>query len=142
MIRHRVGVACIALVAAMSSGCMTYAPQYFWEVSKNKVILEANNYKVDKLGVQAKGTCAYLFGVNGSIFAAGIPLSTDTAILKKAMQDLHQQANVKGKAAFLHNINVEWTVSGVPMFLIFKTVTVTADVYEFTGEYVDYRARR
>ena len=140
MIRRRIGVACIALIAAMSSGCVTYRPQYFWEVSKNKVVLEANNYKVAKLGVQGWGACPYLFGIGSSIFSAGIPMAK-TDVLRKAMEDVHGKAQVLGKPAFFHNINVEWTVSGVPMFLIVKRVTITADVYEFTGEYVDYRQR-
>ena len=122
------------------SGCTSYRPQHFWEVSKTTVQLEANNYKVDKLGVQATAGCPYLFGLGTSIFSIGIPMY-DTSLLERAMADLHRRAQVKGKPAFLHNINVEWTVRGIPLLLINKRVTVTADVYEFTGEYVDYRQR-
>lgn len=132
----------LAVIAGLCAiaGCTTYRPQYFWEVSKVRTELEANNYQVEKLGVQATSSCPYLFGVSSAIGSFGIPLG-DAALLKKAMRDFHQQARMVDRPAFLHNINVEWTGSGIPMLLMVQRVTITADVYEFTGEYVDYRAR-
>ena len=130
----------VVMLSCLVAGCTTYRPQYFWEVSKTKTVLEANNYKLAKLGVQADDGCAYLFGFSTRIGAVGIPLDS-TAILKNAMMEFHQRAGMVGKPAFLHNINVEWTVRGVPFLMMVKRVTITADVYEFTGEYVDYRTR-
>ena len=127
-------------ISGLLAGCTTYRPQCFWEVSKTKTVLEANNYEVKKLGVQATGSCPYLFVLSTKIGSVGIPLG-DTAILKKAMIDFHRQAQMLGKSAFLHNINVEWTVRGIPGIAMVKRVTITADVYEFTGEYIDYRTR-
>ena len=131
-----------ALLAAccVLAGCTTYVPQSFWEMSKAKTVLEADNYRVEKLGVQATAACPYLFALDTSIASVGIPLG-DPALLKKAMEDFHRQAKIEGRPAFLHNINVEWTGRGIPLLLVTKRVTITADVYCFTGEYVDYGTR-
>ncbi len=131
----------LALVAVMFSGCASYMhPQGFWEVSKTKVDLESNNFKVRVLGAQGSAQTAYLFGIglNGGA-ATGIPLrKQDTQA--RAVAKLHETWDGKG-SAFLHNINQEWTNYGVPGIIIFHQNTITADIYEFDDEYVDYATR-
>lgn len=123
------------------SGCSTYSPQSFWEVSQTKVDLEAKNFKVRKLGAQGSAVTPYLFGIplmGGGV--AGIPLDSQD-IQTRSIRQLHRNWDGKG-SAFFHNINVEWTNYGIPGIFLFHQHTVTADVYEFDREYVDYAQRR
>ena len=136
----RAPAAVLLAACCVLAGCTTYRPQSFWEVAKVKTVLAADNYQVEKLGVRGRAACPYLFGVDTSMGSMGIPLG-DTALLKRAMEDFHRQARMVGRPAFLHNINVEWTGRGIPLLLVTKRVTITADVYCFTGEYVDYATR-
>ena len=53
---------CGALALLFLNGCTTYSSQSFWEVTKMKVELESNNFRVRQLGAQGSATCAYLFG--------------------------------------------------------------------------------
>jgi len=131
-----------ALLVASLTGCCTYKHQSFWEVTKMKAELESNNFVVRKLGVQGTESCPFLFGIGGNLSfpVSGIPLG-DPRLLKNAMMDFHRKADLKDKPAFLHNINVEWTKRGVPCFFLVRRVTITADVVEFTDEYLDYKSK-
>jgi hypothetical protein len=131
---------CPVLLLAVLCGCSIYSPQSFWEVSKTKVDLEAKNFKVRKLGAQGNASSPYLFGIPmGGGAAAGIALYKQD-IQARAVRELHQNWDGKG-SCFLHNINTEWTDYGVPGILIFHQYTITADIYEFNAEYVDYATR-
>ncbi len=124
------------------SGCTTYTSQSFWEVTKTKVELEGGNFRVRQLGAQGTASCPYLFGIGGK---AGLPVTgfplLNPALSTEAMRNFHSKTKILGKSAFLHNINVEWTTRGVPLFLITQRLTITADVVEFTDEYLDYKSR-
>ena len=134
------GIVLLLLVAAIGlSGCSIYRPQGFWEVSQIKVDFEANNFHVRRLGAQGTGTTAYLFGIPSGSVAMGIPLGPQN-IQERAVRELHETWDGQG-SCFLHNINQEWTNYGVPGIIIFHQNTVTADIYEFDSEYVDYATR-
>lgn len=130
------------LLIVLMSGCCTYSNQSFWEVTHTKIEFEANNFQVKKLGVQGTAGCYYLFGIGGQagLPVTGIPLSSPS-IVTKAMNNLHAQSDVLGKSAFFHNINVEWSTRGIPFLLLKQRITITADVYEFIKEYLDYKPR-
>lgn len=132
----------LVLCLLLLGGCTTYTSQSFWEVTKAKVVLEGNNFRVRQLGAQGTASCPYLFGIggNGGLPITGIPLMSPS-LSSKAMRDFHGRTAIKGKPAFLHNINVEWTRRGIPGILITQRLTITADVLEFTDEYRDYRPR-
>jgi hypothetical protein len=125
------------LFGVLLAGCTTYSNQSFWEVAKAKAEFEGSNFRVRKLGVQGTAACPYLFGLTGQR-ASGIALG-DANLLNVAMRDLHRQSDIAGKAAFLHNTNVEWTRKGIPFILLVQRVTITADVIEFHEEYRDYK---
>jgi hypothetical protein len=128
------------LLCLLASGCAMYGPQSFWEVTKTEVDLEANNFKVRKLGAQGNAMTPVLFGIPlGGGAVAGIPLEP-MDIQARAMKALHRNWDGRG-AVFLHNINVEWTDYGVPGIFIFHQNTITADIYEFDAPYVDYGTR-
>jgi len=130
----------LIIIASLSIGCSIYRGQSFWEVSKTKVDLEAKNFKVRKLGAQGSASCPYLFGLAmGGSSAAGIPLYKQD-VQSRAMQQLHENWDGQG-SCFFHNINVEWTNYGIPAIIIWHQYTVTADIYEFDSEYVDYAPR-
>lgn len=129
----------VALGALSLSACTVYSPQSFWEISKTKVDLEAKNFKVRKLGAQGNATTTYLFGIPTGKYVQGIALGRQD-IQARAMRNLHQNWDGQG-ACFLHNINVEWTNYGIPFIVTFHQNTITADIYEFTDEYVDYASR-
>lgn len=133
----------VLLAGVFATGCSIYQPQGFWEVSKTKVDLESKNFKVRKLGAQGNASAPYLFGFRATYFgngaAVGIPLGNQD-VQARAMRQLHQNWDGQG-SCFLHNINVEWTTYGIPGLLIFNQNTITADIYEFDSEYVDYAPR-
>jgi len=121
-------------------GCAGYNAQSFNELSLLKIDLESNNFKVQKLGVQGTGQCSYLFGgadYNGHAY--GIPQG-DQDIQTQAMKELHKNWSGKG-SWFYHNINVEWASYGFQGIYITYQCTITADIYEFDKEYVDYAKR-
>jgi len=123
------------------AGCSFYIPQSFWEESKTKMDLESNNFVVRKLGAQGSASTLYLFG--GSFSGAdiiGIPLGSQD-IQARALRDFHQNWDGKGSCV-LHNINVEWTNYGIPMIYLYHQYTITADIYEYNKEYVDYATRK
>ena len=69
----------------------------------------------------------------------GIALG-DPELYKKAYEQLRAQAAMKGKSAQILNVTEERTVRGF-LFIGDLTLTLTADVIEFTDEYKDYRQR-
>lgn len=129
----------MGIVLLLGAGCGTYHPQSFYEVNKVKVDIEANNFKVRKLGAQGSSVTPYLFGVPLGNGIVGIPLYRQD-LQARAMHDLHQNWDGKGPC-FLHNINVEWADYGIPFILVWHQNTITADIYEFTGDYRDYKPR-
>ncbi len=139
LIRRAFGVT--ALLAALSlTSCAVYNPQSFWEVSTTKVDLEANNFKVRKLGAQGEATTPFLFGIPAGNSISGVPLGR-LDIQRRALEDFHSNWDGQG-SVFLHNINVEWTNYGVPLIVVWHQYTITADLYEFDDEYVNYAPRR
>ena len=127
------------LSTVLMSGCGTYSPQSFWEVSSMKVELEANNFRVRRQGAQGSSVTPYLFGIPLGNGIMGIPLYRQD-LQARAMKDLHANWDGKG-ACFLHNINVEWSDFGIPFLLVWHQNTITADIYEFTGDYLNYKNR-
>ena len=79
-------------------------------------------------------------GILGSVSPGGIALG-NPELYEQTYAKLREQAALEGKAAQLYNITEEITV--VSYLGIYGTIklTVTADVVEFTDEYVDYRNR-
>jgi len=120
-------------------GCSVYNAQSFNEISMAKVNLESKNFKVRKLGAQGTGTSSYLFGVPLGEAVIGIATS-DQDIQAQAMKELHKNFDGKGSCIF-HNINSEWTNYGFPFIFIYHQNTITADIYEFDSEYIDYARR-
>lgn len=133
-------LAVAVLAACMVAGCTAYNPQSHFEVSKVKAEFEGKNFVVSKVGVQGSASAPFLFGSGQGPCALGIMLADDD-IQRRAMTDLVSQADLKGKPAFFHNVNTEWTTVGIPFLYVDHRLTVTADVVEFTDEYVDYKSR-
>jgi hypothetical protein len=117
-------------------GCTTFDNQSFWEVSYVDADFEAGNFRTTRLGIQGTANLAMLFGMGNTGIALG---SSD--LLKQCMDELHQQYPMLGKSALLHNINVEHVSYGIPGIYLSHTVSITADVVEFTEEYLDYRKK-
>ncbi len=141
MLRRRwLCLAAVALLAGVTTGCTIYTPQSFFECSRIKTEFESNNFKVTKLGVQGTASVPFLFGLSFGNTTWGIILGKGN-LHQRAMTDLLAQANLVGKCAYLHNINSEWTMNGVPGIYVDRRLTITADVVEFDAEYVDYRNR-
>lgn len=129
----------LLLTFPAAMGCAYYSPQGMWEVTKTKVDIESKNFVVRKLGAQGSASRTYLFGFPLGRYAAGIPLGWSN-VQARAMRELHENWDGKGSCVF-HNINQEWTAYGIPLILIVHQNTVTADIYEFNDEYVDYATR-
>lgn len=129
----------VTLLGGLMAGCGTYQPQSFWEVSQTKVDLEAKNFKLRRQGAQGSAVTPYLFGIPLGNGIVGIPLFRQD-LQARAMKELHKTWDGKG-SCFLHNINVEWSDYGVPFIFVWHENTITADIYEFTGEYLDYKQR-
>ena len=91
------------------------------------------------LDPQGNASTAYLFGIPCGSTVMGIPLENQD-VQARAMKMLHENWDGQG-ACFLHDINVEWTSYGIPMIFIWHQNTITADIYEFDREYVDYGTR-
>ena len=163
-------VGVLALGAMLAPvGCTSYRPvSSFKENSIVRVDLEGNNFRVIASGIQASASTPYLLYGPGQIWRAyqqgmasffrpmaaqqlaatgvlqqtisGIVLG-DPALLEKAMADLSEKANMVGKSAFLHNINTEWVTKGYFGIYGIRSVYITADIVEFTDEYLDYKPR-
>jgi len=126
----------LAIIALCMVGCSTFENQSFFENSKVKVDMEAGNFKVTRLGIQGTAELGMLFGMGRTGIALG---STD--MLRKCMEQLHAQYPMIGKSAFLHNITVERVKIGLPGIYLKHSLTITADVVEFTEPYIDYKDR-
>jgi hypothetical protein len=124
----------VVVLSLLLCGCAVYQPQSFWEVTVQTANLDQKNFKVRKLGAQGSATTAYLLGIPMGPNAAGIPLFTQD-IQARAMKDLHRNWDGKG-SCFFHNVNTEWSNFGLPGILIFHQNTITADIYEYIGEYI------
>lgn len=159
---------CMALAAFVlgAVGCTSHQPMAtFQEHSFVRVDFEANNFKVIASGLQAEASSRYalyglsdMFGLYGEMFTnlfnpsaarefaearqgmRGIALD-DPAVLEKAMKQLREKAKMTGKSAVLHNVHTEWVTKGYVGLYGTRTVYITADVVEFTGDYVDYKTR-
>lgn len=130
----------LLIIAILASGCSLYRGQSLRETNRTKVDLEAKNFKVRKLGAQGNASCGYLFGIPlGGSGIFGIPMYNQN-VQTAAIERLHESWDGKG-SCFFHNINSEWTNYGLPFILVFHQFTITADIYEFDDEYVDYRTR-
>jgi len=130
----------------LSWGCTTWRGHGIPECQTKKIVLEGDNFKINKSTIQASASCAYLFPFAGLrimgidiIPGGGIALG-DPELYKKAYEQLRAQAAMKGKSAQILNVTEERTVRGF-LFIGDLTLTLTADVIEFTDEYKDYRQR-
>ena len=149
MIRmHRRISTLMALAGAFtlgSAGCTLYGPQPYWELNKVEAQFKSKNFKVVATGLQGTASTTYVLPIVSTVVqfispeggggqASGFPLG-DPAILEKAMGQLRDQASphLLGRPAFMHNLSFEWSMSGPLMLYGEQTVTVTADVVEFTG---------
>ena len=130
----------ILLSAVIMQACTSYYPQSFNETTIALTDLSQNNYKVVQLGVQASAETSYFLPIGIGDTMIGIPLRS-TDLLEQAMAKIHQKCNLQGRSAVLHNINTEWDTTRVFFFKGSRRVTITADVIEFTGEWVDYGTR-
>ena len=133
-------LAVVILVACTAVGCTVYNPQSHYEVSTIKAEFEGKNFVVSRVGLQGSASTPFLFGMGQGRSAFGIMLGDDD-IQRRAMQDLVLQASLQGRPAFFHNVNTEWTTVGIPLIFMEHRLTITADVVEFTDEYVDYKNR-
>lgn len=127
----------VILLSVFLQGCAVYSPQSFWETTVSTADLSQRNFKVRKLGAQGTSSTPYLFGIPMGASIAGIPLYRQD-IQSRSMKDLHENWDGKG-SCFLHNINVEWSNYGLPGIFIIHQNTITADIYEFDGEYMNYK---
>jgi hypothetical protein len=127
-----------------SSGCAFYVPQGYTEFSYAEVDLESKNFVVRKLGAQGAADRSYVFGVPafgapGAVI--GIPTDFENHdIQARAWDDLSRNWDGKGSVVY-HNVNQEWAAYGFPGIFIWHQHTITADIYEFIDEYVDYATR-
>lgn len=130
----------LALTTVLLQGCASYNPQSFHETTTTGTNLSQNNYKVAQLGVQASAKVGYFLPIGIGDTMIGIPLGR-TDLLQQAMQKVHQKCNLEGRSAVLHNINIEWDTARFLVLGGTRRVTITADVIEFTDEWVDYGSR-
>lgn len=162
---HRVKVlGILAGLLMLAQGCTGHAGLREPDHITKRLVFEANNFRVAKSKLQASHTCGYLFpnaaaqglaasvagrsgaapsligGILGSVSPGGIALG-NPELYEQTYAKLREQAALEGKAAQLYNITEEITV--VSYLGIYGTIklTVTADVIEFTDEYVDYKNR-
>lgn len=134
------GAAAIALLGTLS-GCAIYNPQGHFEVSTAKVDLAANNFKVRKQGAQASAERTYILGAPMGQSVMGIPIDERGPDMQaRAWEDLNAQWEGDGSCVY-HNINEEWSAYGIPPFYFTHQYTITADLYEFDDEYIDYATR-
>lgn len=159
---------CVAITAfvLVGVGCTSHQPMAsFQEYSLVRADFESNNFKVIAAGLQAEASSRYvLYGLSDMLSATGEAVSSvfnpgaarefaaarqgmrgialdDPAVLEKAMKQLREKAKMTGKSAILHNVHTEWVTKGYVGIYGTRTVSITADVVEFTGDYVDYKDR-
>jgi hypothetical protein len=135
----RLSLVSVLLSVFFLGGCAFYGPQGTYEITKTKVDLESKNFTVRKLGAQGSAGQSFLFGVPQGPAAFGIPLDKHD-VQARAWRELHTNWDGKGSVAF-HNINQEWTAYGIPGIFIYHMNTITADIYEFNDEYINYASR-
>jgi len=140
-----VGAALAGLSLGM--GCTGWNGQRAHEAQVKRVVLEGNNFKVAKSKLQASASCQYLFPTRGialplvgSLIAPGGIALSDPNLYELTFKKLREQAALEGKSAQIHNITEEVTLVDYIVIGDLK-LTLTADVIEFTGEYVDYKRR-
>ena len=131
--------AMLCLIAG-SMGCAVYYPGGPAEMIIQKSDLESHNFTVRKQGVQASASRTYILGMPFGPQAVGIPIQGSASMQTNAWSDLNKHWDGQG-SVFYHNMAEEWSAMGVPPFFFVHQYTVTADLYEFTGEYVDYASR-
>lgn len=134
-----VTLAIVSLALTSGLGCAAYTPQGMWEATQTVVSIESKNFVVRKLGAQGTAQRSYLFGVPVGSHVSGIAFGSFD-VQARAWRDLHKNWDGEGSVVF-HNINVEWTSYGIPLLFIVHQNTITADIYEFNDEYVDYATR-
>jgi hypothetical protein len=137
-----------ALLAGLfvGAGCTAWNGQREGEFQVKHLTLEANNFKVLKSKIQASASCSYLFPHEAMVImgmpllpAGGIALG-NPELYETAYKKLREQAALEGKSAQIFNVTEEVTMTSYIVIGDIK-LTLTADVIEFTGEYVDYASR-
>lgn len=145
-----VSVAVLCALVLLSAGCTSHMGRYTREGINERVVLEANNFQIAASGVQASASCAYIFYHDaldlpfiGTIMPRGGIALGEPDLYEQAMANLHAAyaQGIEGQPAMFHNIQEEWTVAGLPPLYGEVTLTLTADVLKFTGDYVDYGTR-
>ena len=131
----------------LSVGCTSWNGQRTSEYQLKRIVLEGKNFRIKKSKIQASASCQYLFPFSG-VAVAGIPLVPpggialgDPALYEQAYRKLREQAALEGKAAQIHNVTEEVTLTSYLNIIGDLKVMLTADVIEFTDEYVNYRSR-
>lgn len=141
-------IASVTLGLAVAAGslaitsCSSYSPQGHYEITKSNVDLESRNFNVRKLGAQGSAERLYLFGFPFGRSATGLApdMGAEADMQSRAYSELNGNWDGQGSCVY-HNINEEWSSYGLPPLFFFHQYTVTADIYEFDSEYVDYASR-
>jgi hypothetical protein len=134
----------------LAAGCTMWNGQRTGEFQVKRIVLEGKNFKIAKSKIQASAACQYLFPSSGVAIGTpagplqiippgGIALG-DPNLYEQAYRKLREQAALEGKSAQIHNVTEEVTLTDYLVIGDLK-VTLTADVIEFTDEYVNYRSR-
>ncbi len=112
----------ILTLAAIICGCGSTIGMYP-SIAETQTQLNQSNYKVIQTGVTGSASAWYFLNV--------IPLG-DSELYKRAMNDIRMKVSTGSRSYSF--VNVTQDVSLVTYFIVSKsTVTITADVVEFTN---------
>ncbi len=154
----------------LAVGCTTWSGHRGGELQVVRVGIEAKNFRILKSKIQASASCQYVFPDVGEIFAIGFfqylsgklgsqgsaevalrggPIQAvgggialgDPNLYEQVFKKLREQAEHVGKSAVLYNIVQEDTTTSY-IVVGDRKLTLTADVIEFTDEYVSYATRK
>jgi len=115
-------IALIALLGIGSTGCISYVNKDAFPKAVHKIVLEENDFQIDKTNLRSSNECFYLFGV--------IPLG-DTDILSRCVTDVRTQAQMDNKAAQLVNVTRDDVLANF-IVVTKRQITVTADSIVYT----------
>lgn len=140
---------CGALLAGVATfaGCTSWVGHHEVEWQTKNIVLAANNWHVLKSNLKASASCSYLFP-HGLLAVMGVELLPaggialgNPELYEQAYKKLRADAALEGKSAQLYNVTEETTLASYIVIGDLK-LTLTADVIEFTGEYVQYATRK
>jgi hypothetical protein len=113
----------IAILVSLSSCGANYAMVYNQNQNSTQVHLNSNNFKVvDKVKGSAEVSYVFVFG--------GV---NKKQLYENAYSKMVESANLTSGSKALVNLVTEEHVGGVPPFYYTRTITVSANVIEFTN---------